>query len=456
MAVDQGNILVVDDDDGVLLAAEIALKKHFSSVTTDSNPHNLTQHLQSNNIGVVLLDMNFATGVTDGEEGLNWLKHIHAVSNTTKVILMTAYGGMELAIKAIKQGATDFIVKPWDNDKLLATVNAALQHSNTAREVDHLRNRQSALNRVVGQSFGYIVGEAPTLKEVLNNIEKVAATDASVLILGENGTGKELVARAIHNQSTRSEQAFINVDIGAVAESLFESELFGHKKGAFTDAHSDRPGRFEVASGGTLFLDEIGNINMHMQAKLLGALETLSITRLGSDRPVKVDVRLICATNRPLYEMVENYEFRQDLLYRINTVEIRLPPLRERQTDIPILAEHFIALFAKKYNKTKFRISEDALKKLQTYRWPGNVRELQHALERAVIMSENTLLQADDFILSKPGKTAAEQINLNLEDIEESTIKKALIKHQGNMSKAAQELGLSRATLYRKVVKYGI
>ena len=451
-----GSILVVDDDPDVLLAAQIVLKKEFSQVRAESDPERLGVLLEQHEIDVVLLDMNFAMGETGGQDGLDWLKFIKARSPATQVIVMTAYGSLNLAVAAIKEGASDFVVKPWDNARLAATMGAALAHSRTAREVLQLKTRQRLLNRFLGQDFGQIIGQSPALQTLLAHVEKVAATEANVLILGENGTGKELIARALHAQSHRAEQPFVNVDLGAIAPTLFESELFGHAKGAFTDAHSARSGRFEIASGGTLFLDEIGNVDMQMQAKLLGVLQSRSLSRVGSDRPVAVDVRLICATNMPLYEMVEGYRFRQDLLYRINTVELHVPPLRERLSDIPLLAEHFIALFSRKYNKPMHGISREALRKLRDYAWPGNVRELQHAVERALIMSEHGELQAGDFVLASKRVGQRESVNLNLEAVEKDTIQKALVKHQNNLSRAAAELGLGRATLYRKMSKYGI
>jgi two-component system response regulator HydG len=450
------NILVVDDDADVLLAAEIVLKKEFTRLQTESDPTRLDVLLSQQEFDVVLLDMNFAAGVTSGQDGLHWLKFIKARAPATQVIMMTAYGSLNLAIAAIKQGATDFVVKPWDNARLVATMGAASAHSRTARQVVQLQTRQKMLNQFLGQDFGQIIGESAALQRLMTNIEKVAATDANVLILGENGTGKELIARALHRQSLRAEYPFINVDLGAISPSLFESELFGHTRGAFTDAHSDRSGRFEVAAGGTLFLDEIGNIDMQMQAKLLGVLESRKLSRVGSDQPVAVDVRLICATNMQLHEMVEDYRFRQDLLYRINTVELQVPPLRERLSDIPLLATHFIALFSRKYNKSKSGISAEALRKLQAYAWPGNIREFQHAIERALIMSERTELQADDFLLTSRRSARRDHVNLNLEVMEKETIEKALLKHNNNLSRAAAELGLGRATLYRKMSKYGI
>ena len=456
MSTEAGHVLIVDDDSDVLLAAEIVLKKQFQTVHTESDPLRLPLNLAQHNFDVILLDMNFTAGATSGREGLEWLKRIRELSPDTKVIMMTAYGDVELAVQAIKEGASDFVIKPWDNSKLLATVAAAIRYSLSDREVKHLKTKQKLLTQFMGGEPGRIIGESDTLQQVLANIEKVARTDANVLILGENGTGKELIAREIHRRSLRSDQAFINVDLGAITESLFESELFGHKKGAFTDAREDRAGRFEVASGGTLFLDEIGNLNLQMQAKLLGALESRTISRIGSDVPIKVDIRLICATNMPLYDMLDQYQFRQDLLYRINTVEINIPPLRERLSDIAILADYFVNLYSKKYSKPGLAVHPDTISKLRQYHWPGNVREFQHTMERAVIMTENTALQPEDFYLAKPETQQETIINLNLKDLEKQAIKKAVIKHQGNMSKAAQELGLGRTTLYRKIAKHGI
>jgi two-component system, NtrC family, response regulator HydG len=451
-----GNILVVDDDVDVLLAAEIVLKKQFGQIRTESDPAQLGDLLAQHEFDVVLLDMNFVMGVTSGQAGLDWLKFIKTRAPATHVIVMTAYGSLNLAIAAIKDGATDFVVKPWDNTKLVATVGAAIAHSRTSREVTQLKSRQKWLNQFLGQDFGQIIGQSAALQALMANLAKVAATDANVLILGENGTGKELIARALHSQSQRADQAFINVDLGAIAPSLFESELFGHTKGAFTDARSDRSGRFEVANGGTLFLDEIGNITMQMQAKLLGVLESRTLSRVGSDKPIAVDVRLICATNMPLHEMVDDYRFRQDLLYRINTVELHVPSLRERVSDIPLLAEHFLTLFSRKYNKGQKTLSADTLRKLQAYAWPGNIREFQHAIERALILSEHDELLAEDFVLTPKKSAQRESINLNLDAMEKDTIQKALVKHQNNLSRAATELGLGRATLYRKMSKYGI
>ena len=451
-----GNLLIIDDDADVLLAAEMVLKKQFQTVRTEADPKRLPILLAQDNFDVILLDMNFSAGATSGREGISWLKKIRELAPDVKVILMTAYGGVELAVQAIKDGATDFVIKPWDNSKLLATVAAAFRYSRSDREVKYLKSKQQMLTRFIGGEPGRIIGHSPALQDVLAKIGKVAGTDANVLILGENGTGKELIAREIHRLSTRAEQAFINVDLGAIAEGLFESELFGHRKGAFTDAKEDRAGRFEVASGGTLFLDEIGNLSLPMQAKLLGALESLTITRVGADTPIKVDVRLICATNLPLHSMLDQTRFRQDLLYRINTVEIHLPALRERLSDIPDLAQHYLGLYARKYHKPGLSIQSETLKKLEQYPWPGNVREFQHTMERAVIMTENQSLQPEDFILSRPESQRPPAFNLNLDELEKQAIRQAVTKYHGNLSKAARELGLGRTTLYRKMARHGI
>ena len=456
MSPEAGNILIVDDDADVLLAAEIVLKKQFQTIRTLADPVRLPVLLAQDRFDVILLDMNFAAGVTSGREGMNWLKKIRELSTDAKVIMMTAYGGVELAVQAIKEGASDFVIKPWDNTKLLATVAAAIRYSRSELENKNLKTKQQMLTRFIGGEPGRIIGASEELQTVLANIGKVAKTDANVLILGENGTGKELIAREIHRQSLRSDQAFISVDLGAISETLFESELFGHKKGAYTDAKEDRAGRFEIASGGTLFLDEIGNLNLQMQAKLLGALESLTISRVGSDVPIKVDIRLICATNKPVYDMLDRFQFRQDLLYRINTVEIHAPPLRERLSDITILADHFVSQYSRKYNKPGLTVHPDSIHKLSQYHWPGNIREFQHTMERAVIMTENVSLQPEDFLLAKPESRQETAISLNLRDMEKQVIRKAISKHQGNLSKAAQELGLGRTTLYRKIARHGI
>jgi DNA-binding NtrC family response regulator len=453
MKPEPSDILIVDDDSGVLLAAELVLQKHFRKVVATSEPRDIRQLLGHQSFEVLLLDMNFSVGATSGQEGLDWLQTVQELAPDTKVILMTAYGGVEAAVSAIRKGAADFVVKPWDNAKLIATVTSVARLAHADREVASLRRQQRSVNEYIGQELDRIVGAAPGLRQMLLSINKVARTDASVLILGENGTGKELAARAIHSQSLRSDRIFVSVDLGAISETLFESELFGHRKGAFTDAREDRAGRFEIANGGTLFLDEIGNLSLKMQAKLLGALETMMISRLGSDRPIKINSRVICATNLRVEELRDPARFRQDLLYRINTIEIRVPPLRERLEDVPLLVAHYAALYAKRYGKPEPRFDSVALERLQRYAWPGNVRELRHVIERAIIMSDHGMAHLEGILPSPP---ATDPATLNLEQLEKQAIQKAIARHEGNLSKAAQSLGLGRTTLYRKMARYGI
>ena len=454
MALEPRDILIVDDDPEVLLAAQLVLKKAFQNVATASAPDNIRQLLTQHTFDVILLDMNFSPGATSGQEGIHWLRTVQSLAPDTKVILMTAYGGVEAAVSAMREGAEDFVMKPWDNAKLIATVSSVARLARADREVVSLRRRQRSLNEYIGQDVEPIIGNSEALRLVLASIDKVARTDANVLIVGENGTGKELVARAIHGRSLRREQVFIGVDLGAVSESLFESELFGHKRGAFTDAREDRAGRFEVASGGTLFLDEIGNLSLPMQAKLLGALESMTVTRVGTDRPVKVDARVICATNLTPAELRVPSRFRQDLLYRINTIEIRVPALRERREDIPAIALHYARLYARKYNKSEPQLTSAAFERLQQYDWPGNVRELRHAIERLVIMSDHGPLQLEGVVPAAERPT--ELPTLNLEALEKQAIQRAIAQHEGNLSKAAQSLGLGRTTLYRKMSRYGL
>lgn len=453
-----GKILVVDDDQDILLAARMLLKKHFLLVSTESDPEAIPTQLKNESYDVILLDMNFGRGASSGSEGFLWLNRILEMDPSAVVVLATAYGDVQLAVRAIKEGAMDFVLKPWQNEKLLATLSAAMNLRQSKVEVDNLKSRQKQLNADLDQNFRDFIGQSDAIQKVFRTIEKVAKTDANVLILGENGTGKELVARELHRQSARANEVFIGVDMGAITETLFESELFGHTKGAFTDAREDRAGRFEVASGGTLFLDEIGNLPLPLQAKLLTVLQNRRITRVGSNIPKPIDVRLICATNLPIHEMVAKHEFRQDLLYRINTVEVKLPPLRERQSDIPLLVDYFLDIYTKKYGRKAKRVSPGALKKLEKYKWPGNVRELQHAIERAVIMSENQILQPNDFFFTTPEARQDGLIfdKLNLDDVEKVVIQKVISKHEGNISKAAKELGLTRTSLYRRLEKHGL
>ncbi len=451
-----GKILMIDDDEDVLLAAKMLLKKYNHQVIIDKNPNKIPFLLNNDTYEVILLDMNFSKDTTSGKEGFEWLKQIKEKDPDAVVIMITAFGDVEMAVRALKEGATDFILKPWQNEKLIATISTAIKLKQSYNEVDKLRKAKQMLEEQISQPFRDIIGNSKSITEVFSLIDKVAATDANILILGENGTGKELVARAIHQKSLRKNNSFVSVDMGAITETLFESELFGHKKGAFTDAREDRTGRFELANGGTLFLDEIGNLSMALQSKLLSALQSRQVTRVGSNSPAEVDIRLICATNMPLHQMVEEGKFRQDLLYRINTVEIRIPPLCERVEDIPMLANHFLNFYTKKYHKEILSFSPEAIVKLKKYAWPGNVRELQHAIERAVIMADSPSLQESDFLFNRKGSPSTESDTLNLDDVEKAAVVKAIQLHNGNISKAADELGLTRASLYRRMEKYGI
>jgi two-component system, NtrC family, response regulator HydG len=452
----KGKVLAIDDNEDILFALKLFLKPHVDKITAISGPERILDILKVEDYDVILLDMNYTTDASSGQEGFNWLAKILEFDPNAVVVFITAYGDAEKAVKSIKLGATDFILKPWQNEKLLATLSSAIQLRKTKKEADKLRQCQNVISEIIDEPFKDFIGESDEMKNVFATIKKVAATDANVLILGENGTGKELVARAICRNSSRNSEVCVSVDLGSITETLFESELFGHVKGAFTDAKTDKPGRFEIASGGTLFLDEIGNLSLPMQAKLLTAIERREITRVGANKPTKVDVRMVCATNNNIYEMVENETFRQDLLYRVNTVEIHLPPLRERNQDIEILAYHYLSTYAKKYKKKIAKISAQAMKKLNIYPWPGNVRELQHAIERAVIMAESSSLEPDDFILTTTRKKQGELDidTYNLDDIERKIITKVLKQHQGNITKAAKDLGLTRTSLYRRMEKY--
>jgi len=459
LSSDLGKILVVDDDEDVLLAARLLLKQHADGVHTEADPQRIPAALRNESYDLILLDMNFAEDATSGREGFYWLRRILELDPSAVVILITAYGGVETAVGAIKTGATDFVLKPWQNEKLLATLSAASRLRQSRQEVQDLRERQRQLTAALDQPFHDLIGTSLRMQEVFDTIRKVAKTDAAVLILGENGTGKELVARALHRQSPRADEVFVSVDMGAVSETLFDAELFGHERGAFTDAKESRAGRFEIASGGTLFLDEIGNLSLPLQAKLLTALENRTVTRLGSNRPRSIDVRLICATNRPIHDMVAQGDFRQDLLYRVNTVEVELPPLRDRDGDIPLLTQHFLKVYCNKYQKPAKRVHPLSMERLERYAWPGNVRELQHTVERAVIMSDAQVLQPPDLMLSAtevPAESGLVLEDYNLAAVEKAVIRRAIEKHDGNISHAAQELGLTRSALYRRLAKYGL
>jgi len=453
-----GKVLAIDDNEDILFALKLLLKQHVEKIDSINNPNLIPETMAKEDYDVILLDMNFTRDAISGQEGFDWLQRILEIDPQAVVVFITAYGDAEKAVKAIKAGATDFVLKPWQNEKLLATLSASVKLKRSRMEADSLRSRHRGIVHAMNMPFHDFIGSSDSMLQVFNTIQKVAKTDANVLILGENGTGKELVARALHRDSPRKDEVFISVDLGAISESLFESELFGHEKGAFTDAKAEKQGRFEIASGGTIFLDEIGNLSLAMQTKLLTVIERREVTRVGSNKSIKIDVRLICATNNNLMDMVAQGLFRQDLIYRVNTVEIHLPPLRERGGDIELLSKHFLLNYTKKYKKTARSISAAGLKKLNQYPWPGNVRELQHAIERAVIMSENTTLEPDDFFLSTPTRKAddLEFENYNLDDIEKTVILKVLKQAQGNITQAAQELGLTRTSLYRRMEKYGL
>ena len=455
----EAKVLIIDDDRDVLMAARLFLKQHFAIVHTEENPENIPDLIRNETYDVILLDMNFSRDATSGKEGFMWLNKILEIDPTTVVILITGYGDIELAVQGIKEGATNFLLKPWDNKKLVATITTSLQLRKSKVELEDLRTKQKVMIADQNRMHRDIIGDSVAMQKVMETVRKVAVTDANVLILGENGTGKELVARAIHMSSDRKDEVFIGVDLGAISESLFESELFGFKKGAFTDAKEDRAGRFEAANKGTIFLDEIGNLSLSLQSKLLSVLQNRKVVRLGTNKEVSIDVRLVCATNMPLFQMVNENKFRQDLLYRINTVEIHVPSLRERPEDVSALLEHFLEIYCRKYKIPAKRVNASTLKRLEKHNWPGNIRELQHAVERAVIMSESNILQTSDFFLSPVEETPSGVIstsNMKLEETEKMLIRKVVDKHGGNISKAAKELGLTRASLYRRIEKYGI
>jgi len=450
----------VDDNEDLLKAAKMYLKRHFAQVDMEKNPEALPNLLANEEYDVILLDMNFTKDVSSGSEGYYWLEKILEIDPSAVVVLITAYGDVQMAVKAIKAGATDFVLKPWENEKLLATLYSSMRLRETRDEVETLKIKNQEINQAINNKFADIIGQSPAMQRIYQTIDRVAHTDANVLILGENGTGKELVARAIHRHSRRGNESFVSVDLGSITETLFESELFGHKRGSFTDAKEDRPGRFELANRGTLFLDEIGNLSMPLQAKLLTVLQNRKVSRVGSNKDTPVDIRLICATNMPLYDMVKENRFRQDLLYRINTIEIEIPSLRERMEDIPMLSAHFLKHYADKYNKSLSKISEAAMSRMNKHPWPGNIRELQHSIERAVILSNSSVLQPEDFTFNtNMGKDNEQPINLdqfNLDEVEKLLIRKVLKKYNGNITQAAAELGLTRSSLYRRLEKHGL
>ncbi len=450
----EATILLIDDDDDILFSARISLKNYFTNIITENNPKNINQHLTKNLIDVILLDMNYCIGFEDGREGLYWLKHIKEISPETTVILMTAFGSIHLAVEAIKQGATDFILKPWNSEKLYAAVNSGVELARSKRKNTQLETIQKQQDKEFHQKTEHIIGNSTTMQTAINLVKKVAPTDANVLILGENGTGKYVFAKEIHLQSNRKDHPFIHIDLGSLNENLFESELFGYVKGAFTDAYKDTIGRFELAKGGTIFLDEIGNLPLHLQSKLLTVIQNRKITRLGEGKERAIDARIICATNAPIYQMVADETFRQDLLFRINTIELNLPPLRDRIEDITLLANHFLQKLTLKYRKKIGSFTKEAINAMENYHWPGNIREIEHIVERAVIITDNNQIQTSDLYFSSKSINITVSDNLNLEETEKVLIQQAIQKHQGNISKAAKDLGLTRAALYRRLEKY--
>jgi DNA-binding NtrC family response regulator len=453
----KGTLLIVDDNKSVVSALEMMLQYEVEKVVTISTPKRIHEVLEQNEIDIVLLDMNFQAGVNSGNEGLFWMKEILKYDSNISVVMITAYGDVELAVRALREGAIDFILKPWDNKKLLATINAAWKLRTSRKEALLLKNDNQFLKKEMKRGEEKIVlGASPTMINVMNIVRKVASTDANVLITGENGTGKELVAREIHNLSKRSNELMVGVDMGSITETLFESEMFGHVKGAFTDAKDDRPGKFEIAQKGTLFLDEIGNLSLQSQAKLLSALQNRYVVRVGSNRQIPVDIRLICATNSVLPSRVKEGLFREDLLYRINTIQIEVPPLRDRVDDIPVLAYHFLRVYCEKYNKQGKKISNQALEKLSNYQWPGNIREMQHSIEKAVILSDSSILGPSDFSFNVSSKSASENDNITLEEMEKKLIAESIKKHDNNLSIVASKLGITRQTLYNKLKKYDL
>ncbi len=448
MNLKQANILVIDDDKDVLTAVRFLLKPEVKEIVTDHNPEHLRRLLTEKHFDILLLDMNFTSALNTGNEGLFWLRQVKAWNSEVAVVMITAYADIDLAVKCLKEGAADFVVKPWHNQHLLDTL----------RELLEKRAKPQPAATQKKSTGPAVIGESEVMQSLFRKLEKIAPTEANVLILGENGTGKDLIAQSIYQLSLRKNKPLVKVDMGALTDTLFESELFGHKKGAFTDAREDRVGLIEMATGGTLFLDEIGNISLQQQAKLLTVLQNRQVTRLGSNTPIPVDVRLLSATNVPLPELANEQRFRKDLIYRINTVEITVPPLRERDNDILLLAQHFLSMYEKKYLKRPLRLSDKAQQKLLQYHYPGNVRELQYAMERAVIMSDSDTLDEQDMVFSPLEQQAASTtpVTGNLETLERSAVEQAIAQHNGNISRAAAALGITRAALYRRMEKYGL
>lgn len=445
--METGTILIVDDNKGVLTSLELLLENEFRQIKTATNPNQITALLSSSKVDVVILDMNFSAGINNGNEGLYWLKHIHEIAPSLPVVMLTAYGDVELAVKALKNGATDFLLKPWDNQTLIQKIKEAFNHrkqpiGTTGKEK---RNNQNML-----------IGRSPAMIQLIKIVRKVALTDADILITGENGTGKEMLAREIHQLSPRHSETMLSVDMGAISESLFESELFGHERGAFTDAYESRPGKFEAANGSSLFMDEIGNLPLSLQAKLLTVLQNRNLMRVGSNKIIPIDIRLISATNKNIPEMVKEGTFREDLFYRINTIHLEIPPLRERGDDILLFIDTFLRKFATKYQRPNIQMHEQTIEKLCTYHWPGNIRELQHAIEKAVILCDGNVIRPKDIFIKQTWKPQSTPIVPNLEEVERQAIETAIQQNNGNLTAAAEQLGISRQTLYNKLKRFKI
>jgi DNA-binding NtrC family response regulator len=455
MSVKKKKLLIVDDNKNVLTALTRLLEMEFDEVHTAGKPNLIHSMVRSNDYDTILLDMNFSAGINTGNEGLFWMKEILKIDPNATIIPITAYGDVDLAVRAIKEGAADFVVKPWDNDKLLATINSAYNLRQSKLEVEILKDKQKSLIEKIDKKYSNIIGSSSVMQKIHETIKKVAGTDVNVLILGENGTGKELVAREIHRQSNRNQQLLISVDMGSLNESLFESEMFGYEKGAFTDAKEMRKGRFEIASDGTLFLDEIGNLSLSMQAKLLSTLQNRAFTRIGANTPKYFDTRLICATNKNLKDMISEGLFREDLFFRINTIEIIIPPLRKRGDDILELTDFFLNIFKTKYGKNSLKLNKTTFNVLKNYHWPGNIRELEHTIEKAVILSNSDTLNPNDLYLPKQEAfKSSEDIALTFDEIEKRGVIKALERNKGNIFKTAMELNIARQTLYNKIQKH--
>ncbi|MBE9467767.1 MAG: sigma-54-dependent Fis family transcriptional regulator [Bacteroidetes bacterium] len=453
----KSKILILDDNKSVLTALEMLLQSEFDEVYSLNNPNNLISTIQKHNVDVVLLDMNFKAGINTGNEGVYWLHQIQKLDPTISVIMITAYGDVELAVKAVKEGAFDFILKPWDNNKLLSTLHASMKLRKSKIENVSLLKTTQTLKEELKQSPQILIGQSEPMKQLIKMIKKVAVTDANIFITGENGTGKELIAREIHSYSKRNKEIMLSVDMGAISETLFESELFGHVKGSFTDAKENRIGKFEAANKGTLFLDEIGNLSLSLQVKILTALQNRTIIKLGSNTQIPIDIRLISATNKDINTMISDGLFREDLFYRINTIRIEIPPLRDRGNDILLIAEFYLNKYINKYDKHGLKINQKAMQKLLKYKWPGNVRELKHTMEKAVILADDKVLNEDSFtLINNTINLKSDMQNQTIEEMEKEMILAYIQKESGNMSSVAKKLGITRQTLYNKLKRYDI